>query len=74
MGNETGCPSSKNLGELGCPDVISPMSSPSKARRLSLEVISPNMGYPNVNMSPGVVRRLFICNKSCGFSKCKNET
>ena len=35
----------------------------SEAHRLSLDAISPEMGYPNVNMSPGMVRRLFGYNK-----------
>ena len=39
MGNETGCPRGKNPGEVGCSDVI----SHGEARRLSLDVISPEM-------------------------------
>ena len=47
--------------------------SPGEARRLSLDVISLATGYSSVNMSPGVVRRLLECNKSCGFSECKRS-
>ena len=45
--------------------------NPGEVRRLSLDIISPEIGYSSVNMSPGVVRRLFECNKSYGLSECK---
>ena len=47
--------------------------NPGEARRLSLDVISPVTGYSSVKMSPGVVRRLLECNKSCGLSECKKS-
>ena len=42
-----------------------------EARRLSLDVISPKIGYLSVNMIPSMVHRLLEHNKSCGLSKCK---
>ena len=69
MGNETSCPSRKNPGETRCSDVI----SPSEARRLSLDVISPETSYSSVNMSPSMVRRLLERNKSCGLFECKTS-
>ena len=42
-----------------------------ESRRLSLDVISPEIGYSSVNMSPGVLHMLLECNNSCGFSECK---
>ena len=46
---------------------------PGEARRLSLDVISPEIGYSSVNMSPGMVHRLLEHNKSCGLSECKRS-
>ena len=36
------------------------------------DVIS-HVGCLSVNTSHGMVHRLFICNKSCGLSKCKKD-
>ena len=47
---------------------------PTEARRLSLEVINPEMGYSSVNIIPGnIVCSLLECNKSCTLFECKKS-
>ena len=59
LGHNQSCKLSSNVIILG------------EAHRLSLDVISPEIGYSSVNMIPGMVRRLLECNKSYGFYECK---
>ena len=59
---------------LGCSQscrLSSDVISPGKDRRLSLDVISPKIGYSSVNMIPSLVCRLLEFNKSFGLSECK---
>ena len=42
-----------------------------EACRVSLGLINLETGSSSVNMSPGMVCRLFECNKSCGLIECK---
>ena len=44
-----------------------------EARRLYLDIISPDADYLSVNMIPSMVHRLLKCNKSCGLSECKQD-
>ena len=75
MGNETGCLCGKHPSVVGFSDVISHIgylsenTSPVVIQRL-LRHINPDAGYPNLNMTFGMVRRLFGCNKYCGLSEC----
>ena len=79
MGNETGCSSRKDFGVVSYSDIISHVGclsvnmSPSVIHKLLRRNLSRDR-LSECKKSTSMVRRLFICNKSCALFKCKKIT